>query len=199
MDGFPGAPVEQETIELVARIQDGDPAAWEDLYRRYHDQLLLTVRFRLGRRLRGHLQSEDVFQSVALEALTALRRFEYRGPGSLNRFLQRLVVNKIRDRADTFSAQKRSGGVRLTDAALASLPDPASADGELGYLDAERYERLERCLLNLPDDLREVVILRKIDGLSSREVAEQLGRSDEAVRKSYSRGLARLTALMLEG
>ena len=193
---FPTPPDERQSLDLVRRIQAGEDEAWHELYERYHDQLLLVVRMRLGRGLRRWLQSEDVFQSVAREALTALPRFEDRGPGSLERFLKTLVTNKIRDRADTFGAAKRKGAVPLTDAVADGLADPATE--ALRYHDAETYERLERCLAELPDELREVLLLRKVDGLGSQEVAELTGRSDAAVRKATSRALARLARLMTE-
>ena len=191
MDAFPVAPDESASLELVARCQAGEAEAWDELYRRYHDQLLFAARARLGSKLRACLQSEDVFQSVALDALTALKRFEYRGPGSLKRFLATLVSHKIRDRVDTFRAGKRAGDVPLDEA---RLPAP-----EVPYRDPETYGRLERALAALPADLREVVLLRRVEGLSSKEVAARLGHSDEAVRKRYSRALARLTLAMDTG
>ena len=177
-------------MELVARIREGDRAAWDELYRRYHDQLLLAVRMRLGSALRGHLESEDIFQSVALEAFRDLERFEYRGPGSLEAFLRTLVVNKIRDRADTFGALRRSGAVPLEEANA-----PAIGDGP-AYHDSERFELLERALNALSVEQREVIVLRKLEGLTSREVAERLGTSDEAARKAFSRAMARLATLL---
>ena len=194
MATFPPAPDEGETLQLLAGIEDGDRAAWDALYRRYHDRLLLGVRMRLGDGLRSHLQSEDVLQSVVLEAFTSLRGFDYRGPGSLHRYLQRMVLNKVRDLADRFGAVKRAGTVPLDEAGVV---DPVGE--EVRYYDAEAYERLERALAALPDDAREILLLRKIDGLSSKEVAESTGRSDAAVRKSYSRALAKLTTLMVGG
>ncbi|MEM7167729.1 MAG: RNA polymerase sigma factor [Planctomycetota bacterium] len=181
------------TAEIVARIQDGDQAAWNDLYARYHDQLLLAVRCRLGAKLRAHLQSEDVLQSVLLEALDELPRFESRGKGSLRHFLNVLITNKIRDRADTYNAQKRRGGVALTDSILAAVP---GFDGNVAYRDAESYEELERCLEQLPENMRQIIVLRRIEGLSSKEAAAELDTSDAAARKLYSRAMARLIAAM---
>lgn len=198
MGAFPTPPDEGGTLELIGRIQEGEREAWNELYNRYHDQLLFAVRARLGVKLRRHLQSEDVFQSVAIEAFKALETFEYRGAGSLHRFLKTLVMNKIRDRADTFGAQKRSGEVALSESMVEALSDRSTAR-DLSYLDAQRYEQLERCMESLPEEMREVLLLRKVDGFSSKEVAEALGKSDSAVRKVYSRALARLTALMMEG
>ena len=113
MDRLPTPPDERRTVELLEDLRAADEGAWSELYRRYHDELLLLVRRRLGRRLRSVLESEDVLQSVALEAFRALPGFEHRGEGSLRRFLRQLVLNKIRDRADTFGAAKRAGGVPL--------------------------------------------------------------------------------------
>jgi RNA polymerase sigma-70 factor (ECF subfamily) len=196
VDVFPAAPDESASLDLVARIRGGDDAAWDELYRRYHDQLLFTVRVRMGSGLRAVLQSEDVFQSVAIDALTALRKFEYRGPGSLERFLKQMVLNKIRDRAKAFGAAKRSGRHELAEGALDRL---AAGEGQgVDYYEAEVYDRLERAVARLPDEMREVLVLRRIEGLSSLEVAERLGKSDAAVRQIASRALARLATSMVD-
>jgi RNA polymerase sigma-70 factor (ECF subfamily) len=193
MATFPTPPDEQFTLELLGQIREGDQEAWDRLYRRYHDELLFAVRARLGGRLRSYLESEDVLQSVALEAFVALPNFEHRGQGSLRHFLHRLILNKIRDRADYFGAQKRSGSVPLTDQLEENLP---TGQDEPQYLDGDKYDRLEQGLQKLPEDLRTVVILRKVEGLSSKEAATEMGKSDVATRKLYSRAMAKLAALM---
>lgn len=195
MDMLPTTPDENHTVELLGRIQEGDRNAWTDLYRIYHDELLFVVRMNLGNRLRTALESEDVLQSVALEAFKALPGFQHRGKGSLRYFLHRLVLNKIRDRADTFKAKKRAGSVPLTDSLLGALPHN---EGEPEYMDGDRFERLENCLNRMPEEMRQVLLLRKVEDHPSREVARLMGRSDAAVRKLYSRALARLTLLMNE-
>ncbi len=134
MSRFPPSPGETRTLELLGRIHDGNDEAWNELYRLYHDELLFTIRMNLGTGLRTALESEDVLQSVALEAFKALPRFEHRGEGSLRAFLHRLVLNKIRDRADTFKAKKRAGAVPLTDTMEARIPGPG---GEPTYHDSD--------------------------------------------------------------
>ena len=193
MTGFPNAPDEPRTIELLDRLHDGDEQAWTELYGLYHDELLFTIRMNLGTRLRAALESEDVLQSAALEAFKALPRFEHRGEGSLRAFMHRLVLNKIRDRADTYSAKKRSGAVPLTDSMEARIPSP---EGEPTYRDSERFVRLERCMERLPPEMRQIVLLRKVEGLSGKEAAERMNRSEVAGRKAYSRAMARLALMM---
>jgi RNA polymerase sigma-70 factor (ECF subfamily) len=171
-------------------MQAGEAQAWSELYRVHRDELLFFVRTRMGPGLRATVQSEDVLQSVALEAFRELPHFEPRGEGSLRRFLHVLVLHKLRDLADRAGAQKRAGGVALTDELAARLAAPG--EGALSYADPA-YERLEQAVARLPDDMREVLVLRRIEGRSSREVAELLGKSDDAVRKLHSRALARLS------
>jgi RNA polymerase sigma-70 factor (ECF subfamily) len=193
MDRFPTPPDERETLDLLGRIRAGEDQAWSDLYARYRDEMLFTIRANLGARLRGALQSEDVLQSVALEAFLAVPRFEDRGAGSLRAFLNRLLIHKIRDRARHFGAAKRRGAVPLSEA---MAEDVARDDAAAPAYHDERYAELERGLSRLPDEMREVVVLRKIDGLSSKEAAERLGKSDAATRKLFSRAMAKLSLWM---
>jgi len=195
MDPFPPAPTERETVDLVTRAQAGDQGAWRRLYERHHDELLFAIRQGLGPRLRASLESEDVLQSALLEAVKALPRFTDRGEGGLRAFLHRLALNKIRDRADTYGARKRSGGVPLTDTMADAIPDAASPPT---YHDAPRFERLERALQKLPPEMREIILLRRVEGLSSKEAAGRLGRNDAAARKLFSRAIAKLALLVDE-
>lgn len=176
--------------ELVRRIHDGDRSAFGELYRRFHDPLLLSIRTRLGPALRARVASEDILQSVFCAALDDMRGFEPRGPGSLARYLLTCALNKMRSKATWFGAGKRRGGVRLTESVAAAVPDPLSVPPT--YHDTSAFERLERALLQLPEAMREVVLMRRVEGLSNQEAAVALGRSEEATSKLYNRALAQV-------
>lgn len=181
------------SVELVQAIQRGDRDAWSELYARYHDALLLSIRCRLGTGLRAHVQSEDILQSVVKDALGDMARFEHRGQGSLGHYLHACVLNKIRNKAEYFGAAGRSRERSLSDSAIADLP--ASNDAELEYHDQECFPLLERGVSSLPEPMREVLILRAVEGLSNQEAAESIGKSAEATSKLYNRALARLASL----
>ncbi len=189
---LPAPPDERTTLDLVQRMQRGEDAAWRDLYDRFRDELLLAIRSQLGPQLRSALQSEDVLQSVALEAFRQMPGFEDRGRGSLRGFLHLLVRRKVIDQARAAARGSRGRTTPLTDSvadgAAAPLPEPLYRD--------PRYLHLERALAALPEDLREIIRLRRFEGLSSKEAAAVLGRSDAATRKLHSRAVARLTLLM---
>jgi len=189
-----GASPHDDSIDLLRRGQLGDTGAWDDLYLRYRDRLLLSIRCRLGPALRARLESEDILQSVFKDVLKDLESFAPQHGAALNHFLHTCVLNKIRNKADYFGARKRSGEVPLSDSLIAALPNAPEQVPQ--YHDAPRYAALESALARLPDEMREIVLLRRVEGLSNREVADLLGRSPEAASKAYNRALARLASLI---
>ena len=187
---MPGiVPIHEPSIELLRRIQGGDPAAWEELYLRYRDRLLFTIRCQLGPSLRSKLQSEDVLHSVVRDALSDLQRFVPDDDGALLRYLNACVRNKIKKKAAFHGALRRAGGVPLSESLAERLP---VAETGLGYVDAERYEALEAALQRLPEEMRAVVLARVVEGRSNAEIGGSLGKSEEAVKKVYQRAVARL-------
>lgn len=194
MDPDPLPPDTDTSTDLVRRIHEGDPSAWHALYLRYRDPLLLSIRCRLGPTLRSRLQSEDILQSVVKDVLVDLEKFEPRGATSLSRYLQTCVLNKIRVKAVYYGAQKRRGEVALTESIALGVRDAGGSEPR--YLDSERYERLEKALTLLPEPMREVILLRRIENLSNTEVAEVLGKTPEAASKMYNRAVARLGILV---
>lgn len=188
------SPSADDSLELLRRIQGGDARAWEALYLRYRDRLLLSIRCRLGAGLRARLASEDILHSVFRDALADLHRFEPRHPRALDRYLHACVLNKIRSKADYFGARKRAGEVPLSDSIVERIPNPSGAEPR--YSDHQRFASLERALTSLSEDMREVVLLRTVEGLSNVEAAAALGRSPEAASKLYNRALAKLAVLL---
>ncbi len=192
MSGLPTPLDEHVTREMVRRMQAGEADAWRELYGRYRDELLLLIRVNMGTRLRAALQSDDVLQSVVLEAFRAMPRFEDRGQGSLRAYLKLLLVQKVKGHARALSAKKRAGTTELSSTQADALP---AAEGLPDYADA-RYGKIERALGVLPADMREVIVLRRLDGLSNTEASARLQRGEDATRKLYARAMARLSLLV---
>jgi RNA polymerase sigma-70 factor (ECF subfamily) len=192
---LPPEPDAGASVALVRRIQQGDRAAFADLYARYRDRLLFAIRCRLGARLRARMQSEDVLQSVMREAVADLGRFEPRGDHALARYLHTCAFNKIRGQARRWAAERRRGEGELTEGALAGIPDPADP---LAYREPARWERLERALNALPQAMREVILLRQLEGMSNAAAAAALGKSEDAASKLFTRAMARLVSLVRE-
>jgi RNA polymerase sigma-70 factor (ECF subfamily) len=191
--GIPDSPGPSASVELVRRIRDGDGEAFAELYRQYRDRLLFAIRCRMGAGLRAHVQSEDVLQSVMRDVIGDLPRFEPRGADALARYLHTCALNKLRGLARRWNAERRSGGVPLTDSMLGVLD---GGGDPLAYREPARWERLERALALLPEPMRHVILLRQLDGLSNADAASALGKAEDATSKLFARAMARLTTLV---
>jgi RNA polymerase sigma-70 factor (ECF subfamily) len=150
---------------------------------------------RIGPGLRSKVDTVDITQSVMGEIIAGLDRFEFLGEKAWRGYLRRLVENKIRAKADYFGAGRRDYRREV------GLPDEEERDETSGPPDVllrkEEFERLEDSLAEMPEDERNVILLRVFEGLSHREVAERLGRPSEgAVHKLYERALKRLAKIL---
>lgn len=199
-----GAPRDVEgappTERLVFDAKAGDRAALEALFARYLPRVRQIVALRLGRRLRDLLELDDVVQEVLASALKRFDRFKQTSEGGFRHWLARMVERHITDQARRFAARKRGGGrVRRAGDLPSSVLSGSMAAGRHPSpsevaMARETEERLEKALLALSERDRELIVLRKLCGMSYEEIAETLGTPGEAenVRRAFSRALWRL-------
>jgi RNA polymerase sigma-70 factor (ECF subfamily) len=192
-------PVDAPTRQLVAAAQDGDGQAADALLRRYLPVLRAFVRLRSDNMLRAREATSDLVQTACRQALQSLRQFEWRSEGSFRNWLFTMALNKIHNHRNVLLAGKRDVRREL---------DGEAADQALGQAygtvltptqeltSREGVARIEQAIDALPAAYREVVILSRVVGLSSAEIATQLDKSEGAVRVQLSRALARLAALL---
>jgi len=185
------------TQQLVAAAQDGDAQASGALLQRYLPVLRAFVRLRSDRVLREREAESDLVQTACRQALQNLGQFEWRDEGSFRHWLFALALNKIRNHRNMALAGKRDVRREQRDAdgqlgvAYATMLTPTQ---ELASRDA--IARIESAIDGLPESYREVVILSRVVGLGSAQIAERLGKSEGAVRVQLSRALARLAAAL---
>lgn len=161
-----------------------DRAAFGRLYRRYVDRVYGYAFYLLG----DHHDAEDATERTFLAALAALDR--YRDSGSTFRaWLFRIAHNQLANALRTRDRQRA--------ASLDAVAEPATDDDPAGALGrAEDRRRLHRAIERLPEDRRQVVVLRFVDGLTAREIGAVLGRSEGAVRVLQHRALRELSVLL---
>jgi RNA polymerase sigma-70 factor (ECF subfamily) len=111
-------------------------------------------------------------------------------------WLARIAENEIRDRADYHHRQRRDAAreVPLDDGAAPPRASVRSMSSRL-ILD-ERTLRLEAALERLSEDHRRVIVLRKLEERSWREVADRMGRGEDACRMLLARAMKVLTLEM---
>jgi len=168
-----------ELRALVDAARTGDPDAWEALYRRAYPRLFAYARRRVG----TDEQAEDAVSERMTRAITRIVTFVWSGSGVdgwLFGIARNLVLESYRD------------GARAAPTDPASVPEPVfSPAGPRDPLD-EVLSREESATVlaafhRLPASDRELLEMRVIVGLDSRQVAEVTGRRPGAVR-TRSRG-----------
>ncbi len=177
---------------LVHRAAEGDAQATHDLLAHVHPLAVRYCRTRLAR-LPGEARHfvDDLAQEVCLAVLYALPR--YRDTGRpFDAFVVAIAQHKV---ADLQRAAMRGPGSTV----LPSDEMPERADDSLGpeerALLSSDAEWARKLLANLPDHLRELVLLRVAIGLTAEETGQKLGMSPGAVRVAQHRALSRLRAL----
>ena len=166
---------------LVTLAQRGDRRAFEELVRIYADRLHAVV---LRLCATPH-DAEEITQEAFLRAWRAIARFD--GRSQFFTWLYRIGVNEAKRRADRSQARVRV--VSIDEAQLPELPDPRGAP-ESRAQQSEVRVALERAVRALPIDYRAPLVLRDIEGLSTREAAEVLGVSEAALKSRLHRARA---------
>lgn len=184
--------------DLLPRAVAGEAAALQALLARYREFVRLLVRSRCGGQLRKRLDSSDLIQETLLQAARHIHQFHGRGEEEwrawLGRIAEREVIRQLRRHlgAERRAVQREqepgadSGGSRLGQWFRTHSSPSAAA------MRHERALQLTTVLGKLPEDYREVLILRHLEGLPFQEIAERLGRSAGAVRVLWTRALQKL-------
>ncbi len=170
---------QQVDPELVVRLQRGDLAAFERVYRQFE-----RAAWMLALRLTGRADvAQEVLQESMLKAYERAR--QYRGDAPFSAWLRKLVVNEAlmrmrRDRMHVFEVFDDSQ--RNSESAAPWTLADASA--------------LDRALNRLPDTARAVLWLYHVEGLTHVEIAEQFGRTVSFSKSQLARATRRLREML---
>jgi RNA polymerase sigma-70 factor (ECF subfamily) len=160
---------EELVLSAVRRAKVGDQDAIRFLYLRYADNVYGYV----CSIVRDEHEAEDVTQAIFAKLLTALERYEPRSvPFSawILRIAHNAAIDHMRSRRAVPCEEVRS------------------VDDEDFDLSRERARDLHTALEKLPPEQRDVIVMRFVLGLSPREIAERIGRSEDAVHGLQHRG-----------
>jgi RNA polymerase sigma-70 factor (ECF subfamily) len=193
-DNVTSMPAGPTSADLLRRAKQGSDAALSLLYEQCAARLLAYIRLRLGRELRARLESRDILQATLLKSLAHLHELKGEARESLMAWLARIAEHEIRDRADYHQRQRRDAAreVAIDDAPLAAAARSALSQVILD----EQARRLEDAMDTLLPAHREVILLRSFEELSFPEIAQRLGRSEDAARMLFARAMAALTMAM---
>ena len=174
--GMTAAPAGPSDAEVIQQVRDGDRDAFRHLVERYQQRAFgLALRV-----LRNEEAARDAVQDAFIKAYSALDRFE--GRSGFYTWFYRLVMNQCldarrRDKGDRHVEYEEGGAVEAQPEA-SELPVPEvegvrfepAAEAMRGELRRELAAAVEA----LPDNARETLLLREVEGLSYAEISEAL-------------------------
>ena len=164
---------------LLIEAAQRDPSRFAELYEKNFHRIYAFV----ARRVRDRDEAEDLTAEVFHEALRNLGRFQWRG-APFAAWLLRIAANTLADRWQHIA---RNGGP-----ATNGLSEAEAEAGVSVQAEAERRAILYQLVDRLPPDQRLVILRRFVDERSLREVAQELGRSEGAVKQLQFRALETL-------
>jgi RNA polymerase sigma-70 factor (ECF subfamily) len=168
-----------EEVHLIQEAKQGSPGAYRVLVERHMRQAYnLAYSF-----VNDHASAEDIAQEAFVRAYRGLPNF--RGDAGFGTWLYRIVTNLSLNKA------KQRAALLEHEAPMDAFPARQSG-AEDDTHNADVRDHIERALHELPTLQRAVVILRHIDGLSTRQVSRILGCSEGTVKTHLFRGLKKL-------
>jgi RNA polymerase sigma-70 factor (ECF subfamily) len=175
---------QHEERALIEAAQE-DPGRFAELYELHFERVYAYI----ARRVCDRLAAEELTSHVFHQALANLGKFKWRG-APFAAWLFRIARNSITDRA---SRLKREA----TRESSYQQPEPAAAP-EPDLEQIERVARVYQLVDELPWDQRYVIRLRFAEEKSTREIAQQLSRSEGAIKQLQFRALQNLRARLSE-
>jgi RNA polymerase sigma-70 factor (ECF subfamily) len=137
--------------------------------------------------------ASDLVQDTLVAGYLHRDQFHGRTLAELRAWLRGILRNELVSFRRRYGASCRNAAREVPVSAAAGGSHPASADGGLnGLLRAERSAAVAAAVDRLPDEARQVLVLRLERRLGFREIGDHLGRSEEAARKVFTRALDRL-------
>ncbi|MCU1379648.1 MAG: subfamily polymerase sigma-24 factor [Acidimicrobiales bacterium] len=169
---------------LVQAYQAGNERAFDTIVRTQYNALYAHAL----RRLFQHEAAEDAVQDTLLRAYRALPNLD--GDLALKAWLHRILTNVCYDEGNR---RRRQHGLVEK---IGALPEELGEDPVDEAVLHDTVRVMSEALQDLPDSYREALVLRYVDGLSFREVAEASGISEENARARVQRGKSALHKIM---
>jgi RNA polymerase sigma-70 factor (ECF subfamily) len=170
-------------LELVRRVQAGQKNAFDLLVRKYQHKVFAII----SRYVHNHAEAQDVAQDTFLRAYRALANF--RGESAFYTWLYTIATNTAKNHLVSMGRRPPGDDIQIDDAAqfesAMRLRDPATPEREMMRQEIERA--VTSAVDKLPEELRQAITLREVDGLSYEEIAQVMNCPIGTVRSRIFR------------
>ena len=169
--------------ELVLRAQGGDRAAFGDLVVRHQDRVFTMLVGVVG----CHEEARDAAQEAFVQAWRKLSLF--RGEAQFSTWLYRIAMNEALARR---RRRRPAASLEQSKEQTGAEPIDHREDATASLASAEEVARVRAALADLPDDQRQILVLREIDGCAYEQIAEVLELPIGTVRSRLFRARLQL-------
>ena len=178
--------------ELIHSFRDGDLLALEALVIRHKDKLYTSILFLV----KDKYLAEDIFQDVLIKIIDTIRGGRYTEEGKFLPWAMRIAHNLC---VDHFRKVKRTPAIKTSDDRDIFEVINFTEDGaDVKIMKRQSHDRVRRMLDLLPEDQREVIILRHYADLSFKEIASLTNCSINTALGRMRYGLINLRKMMVE-
>ena len=178
--------------DLIRLFTDGDLDALETLVLRHKDKLYTSILFLV----KDKYLAEDIFQDVFIRIIDTMRSGRYTEEGKFLPWAMRIAHNLC---VDHFRKVKRTPTIRNSeDKDIFEVLNFADDSAETTMMKRQSYDRVREMLERLPDDQREVIILRHYADMSFKEIASVTNCSINTALGRMRYGLINLRKLMVQ-
>jgi len=188
----PGSTEKREDLGLLARARGGDGEAFDAIVLRYQDRVYNL----LLRLCASASEAEDLTQEAFLKAYRALSKFH--GESAFYTWLYRIAVNAHRSRRRSEGRRRQveqpEAVLETADGEFRREAEAPGASPEEEAVRREAHARVKRELDRIPEEYREVIVLRDVEGLEYDAIAEVVGASRSAVKSRLHRARQSLAA-----
>lgn len=178
--------------QLIALFTEGDIKSFEHLINRYKDRIYTSILFLV----KDKYLAEDLFQDVFIKIIDTIKQNRYNDEGKFLSWALRIAHNLC---VDHFRKVKRTPSIRTTDGYDVMEWIKATDDTpERKIVRTQSYDRVRRMLDLLPEEQKEVIVLRHYGNLSFKEIAGLTNTSINTALGRMRYGLINLRKMMTE-
>lgn len=197
--------MEATETQLIQEIQRGNPESLAHYLQLRRSDLLAVILSKMGPQLQQKVEADDIYQEVCSNAVRSAPEMTFSNDGPFGWFCE-LAERRIVDERRKFTSQKRDsdrergihgkegGDPGIVNLLIASVTSPSRA-----FSRQQKEFQLLEALGQLPETQQVVLDLRYAKGKSTKEIADEIGKSDGATRVLLTRSIRKLKELMESG
>jgi len=193
ISGHPEGSIVPEQIQAA---REGSPSALGSLLELCRPYLQQVAKEAIPSELEAKASASDLVQQSFLEAHQGFAQFQGGSEAELLAWLRQILLHNLANFIRTYKGTEmrqvgREEGLHLATGDWLG-PEISSASPSEKVVEQENLERMRQALERLPEDYRQVIQWHHQERLNFEEIGERMGRSAEAVRKLWARGLEQL-------